>query len=418
LVKDTTALPCGHRFCNSCWKTYVEMKINEGQSRRVTCMGFKCESMADEVIVGKFISGALKKKYKQSIAESFVEDNKNAKWCPGKHCGRCVIVSIPPTTPLEVKCNCGEEFCFACSAEHHLPCSCDMLKKWLKKCEDDSETSNWLNSNTKDCPKCSKPIEKNGGCNHMSCPCGHHFCWVCSGDFDYKTYSHSCGRYQEDDSTESARKSLEKYLHYYNHWKAHSDSRKLEKDTRESIKEKVHAMITARPNSGAIEAQWMEQGVEVLFNCRKALQYSYAFGYYLFDESTSDRPKGVRKFQGAQKKIAQTLFEDNQQELENTTEKLSHLLEREMEDMFDEHVKKDIMGVSVLADRRLLALFDVIRAELLENENSIPRARSVLGSSSVSAMASMTSFGQATTTPLHKDEEEDIQMAIQLSLLQ
>jgi len=62
LVKDTTALPCGHRFCNSCWKTYVEMKINEGQSRRVTCMGFKCESMADEVIVGKFISGALKKK--------------------------------------------------------------------------------------------------------------------------------------------------------------------------------------------------------------------------------------------------------------------------------------------------------------------------------------------------------------------
>src|SRR5690348_2365825 len=110
-----------------------------------------------------------------------------------------------------------------------------MLKKWLKKCADDSETSNWISSNTKDCPKCNKPIEKNGGCNHMSCPCGHHFCWVCSGDFDHKTYNHSCGRYKDEDGKESARKSLERYLHYYNHWKAHSDSRKLEAQTRDVV---------------------------------------------------------------------------------------------------------------------------------------------------------------------------------------
>lgn len=27
------------------------------------------------------------------------------------------------------------------------------------------------------CPRCSVPIEKNRGCNHMSCRCGHHFDW-------------------------------------------------------------------------------------------------------------------------------------------------------------------------------------------------------------------------------------------------
>ena len=27
-------------------------------------------------------------------------------------------------------------------------------RMWLKKCEDDSETANWINANTKDCPKC------------------------------------------------------------------------------------------------------------------------------------------------------------------------------------------------------------------------------------------------------------------------
>lgn len=30
------------------------------------------------------------------------------------------------------------------------------------------------------CPKCGVPIEKNDGCNHMSCPqCNHYWCWVC-----------------------------------------------------------------------------------------------------------------------------------------------------------------------------------------------------------------------------------------------
>jgi len=30
------------------------------------------------------------------------------------------------------------------------------------------------------CPKCSVPIEKNEGCNHMRCPqCDYYWCWVC-----------------------------------------------------------------------------------------------------------------------------------------------------------------------------------------------------------------------------------------------
>ena len=29
------------------------------------------------------------------------------------------------------------------------------------------------------CPRCSTLIEKDGGCRHMTCRCGHQFCWIC-----------------------------------------------------------------------------------------------------------------------------------------------------------------------------------------------------------------------------------------------
>lgn len=45
-------------------------------------------------------------------------------------------------------------------------------KQWKQKCQDDSETHNWMTANTKACPKCSKPVEKAGGCNLVVCRCG------------------------------------------------------------------------------------------------------------------------------------------------------------------------------------------------------------------------------------------------------
>lgn len=64
---------------------------------------------------------------------------------------------------LQVECVCGHQFCFACCEVQHSPCTCDMLRDWMQRMRDGSETSSWLSANTKPCPKCSKPVEKNGG---------------------------------------------------------------------------------------------------------------------------------------------------------------------------------------------------------------------------------------------------------------
>lgn len=50
-------------------------------------------------------------------------------------------------------------------------------------------TSLWKNWRSKHCPRCEVLIEKNGGCQHMTCyKCKHEFCWQCLAD--YTNYKH------------------------------------------------------------------------------------------------------------------------------------------------------------------------------------------------------------------------------------
>ena len=99
---------------------------------------------------------------------------------------------------LTATCSAGHSACFSCGLESHQPVSCRLLRLWTAKCQDESETNNWVLANTKQCPKvgliftssynfsyncvtkCQASIEKNGGCNHMICgTCKASFCWSC-----------------------------------------------------------------------------------------------------------------------------------------------------------------------------------------------------------------------------------------------
>ena len=47
--------------------------------------------------------------------------------------------------------------------------------------------------NTKPCPTCHYPIEKDGGCVHMSCSrCRTAFCWDCGRPYVNTEYYHTC----------------------------------------------------------------------------------------------------------------------------------------------------------------------------------------------------------------------------------
>ena len=154
---EMASLECCHIFCIDCWRYYLTMKImNEGIGQTIPCPA-KCDILVDDKTVLNVIKNpAIRRKYQHLITKSFVEYNRNMRWCPGINCTKAIKVSYCDVAM--VTCSCQTSFCFQCGQSWHEPIKCKWLKKWQKKCQDDSETSNWIAANTKECPQCHAVI--------------------------------------------------------------------------------------------------------------------------------------------------------------------------------------------------------------------------------------------------------------------
>ncbi|KAJ3703444.1 hypothetical protein LUZ61_007149 [Rhynchospora tenuis] len=371
LPDASTEMDCGHRFCNDCWTGHFIVKINEGLSRRIKCMAPKCNTICDESVIRALVSvdrPDLAEKFERFLLESYIEDNNTVKWCPSvPNCGNAIRVKGDAI--CEVECTCGMQFCFACLQEAHSPCSCVMWELWMKKCRDESETVNWITVNTKPCPKCHKPVDKNGGCNLVVCICGQAFCWLCGGPTGREhTWSsingHSCGRFTEDQTkrTESARKNLFRYMHYHNRYKAHIDSMKQESTLKETIQAKIAASEN-KDTSKIKDYSWVTNGLVRLFRSRRVLSYSYPFAYYMFgDELFKDEMTPMER------ELKQNLFEEQQQQLEFNIEKLSGDLETNFQDLSDEKIIETmgrVINYSAIVDGLCKKMYQCIENELL-----------------------------------------------------
>mmetsp|Transcript_18645 Transcript_18645/g.45859 ORF Transcript_18645/g.45859 Transcript_18645/m.45859 type:complete len:553 (-) Transcript_18645:95-1753(-) len=331
--KMTWSEPCGHVFCNDCWRRHLRVQIeDENQAARIPCAGEtvlpcgktgRCNIVVDENVVERLLAQgedkALLKKYRVRLLETYVNNNPHVKWCPGRDCTNAVrITNDFDLTGFMTHVECSDEpstahkWCFNCKEEPHVPAECSDVIKWKKKCQDDSETCNWLQANTKDCPKCKVSINKDGGCNHIHCKqCDHHFCWVCLGPFEHTTYQHTCNKFVQDESSiNSSRAALERYMHHFERFSNHLKSREFESQMRENALKKMEEMQLVG-NKTYMDVQFMKQATSQLIEARQILQWTYVVGFY--------EPAW----------LIRNIFELNQAELEGAVEKLSNMLEQE-----------------------------------------------------------------------------------------
>lgn len=170
--------------------------------------------------------------------DAYVRAMPALQYCPAPGCKMAIKLLVDPqSSPVTLICSCGHSFCelivssgdlnletsgSKCAQPSHRPVRCEVVEQWLNRegmllsllslhsGSEDEPDKLWMLSHTKPCPKCKAPIEKNLGCLHMllllqykiilavvcrTCPCGHHFCWLCLQPFVNHSSYYQCNKY-------------------------------------------------------------------------------------------------------------------------------------------------------------------------------------------------------------------------------
>ena len=165
---------CNHNnFCESCLHHYVIYKVKNFEE--VLCPQEDCKSPVDTK--GALFKGLpidIQRNFKK--AQNFFETAKdpNSKLCPRPSCEGVIRL----TSKQVMVCDeCASKYCSQCLLAAH-PGDCDQKEvEFFEK-----------NLHYRQCKRCRFIIEKNQGCNHITCRCGYQFCYVCGADWKAAHY--------------------------------------------------------------------------------------------------------------------------------------------------------------------------------------------------------------------------------------
>lgn len=333
-VGTKMAMPCGHEFCLDCWHDFCVNAIEQEGPSCVysTCPDACCTECLTEVEVETACPDHLQK-FQTFQLRNFVQSNTLTRWCPGVGCER--IACAPNASAMEQEGNvahcdgCCTSFCLICGEEPHAPSGCKDLALWNEKCRNESETANWILANTKSCPKCASRIEKNQGCNHITCQrCKHDFCWICLQEWSthgantggyYKCNKYDSGNSDTADQSDAAKakRELDRYLHYYKRFHAHSEAQTFAKKQLNETENRMVRLQESSENAKWSDVEFLKTANEQLVECRRVLKYTYVYAYYLNSSA----------------KMQKERFEHHQEMLEKFTENLSELSEKPLDQM-------------------------------------------------------------------------------------
>jgi len=354
-------MPCGCEFCMDCWHDYcVNAIAQEGPSCVYsTCPEATCTEILTEIEMEKAAPDHLQQ-FQTFQLRNFVESNTLTRWCPGVGCER--IACAPTALAMEQEGNvahcdgCCTSFCLICGEEPHAPTGCKDLARWNEKCRNESETANWILANTKSCPKCASRIEKNQGCNHITCQrCKHEFCWICSGDWASHGANtggyYRCNKYDPnngntDDTSDAAeaKRELDRYLHYYKRFHAHSEAQKFAKKQLKETESRMVLLQEASDNSKWTDVEFLKTANEQLVECRKVLKYTYVYAYYLNPSKLGQKDR----------------FEHHQEMLEKFTENLSEQSEKPLDKMD----RTDVVNQTRVVDRFMKNILKYVEEDM------------------------------------------------------
>ena len=201
---DFVTLACGHRACRGCLTRMLDTAIPTHSSATLFCPNRGClnaQGNRTALTMADFALFATLDRYASieeiMTNETFDRPDSGIKHCPTAGCQ--ARFPVEDNRPMLRQCDCGHRYCVQCLTEHRETTSCEIARAERGMSPEERANAEWTREHTKSCPNCHKNIEKNEGCNHMTCQrraggCGHEFCWLCLHQWDGTCNYYQCNR--------------------------------------------------------------------------------------------------------------------------------------------------------------------------------------------------------------------------------
>ncbi|CAH9070801.1 unnamed protein product [Cuscuta europaea] len=186
---------CNHSFCSACMAKYVTSQINQNIVK-VTCPHPNCPLEQNPKYLHPILPRKVIDKWNTAICESTILASQKT-YCPFKDCS---VLLVDDGREVVTRCecpSCHRLFCAQCRVPWHASVtSCEEYQRMKRRRYVDQDLDNKFFNLAKDmkwrkCPYCNMFVQRDGGCEHMACRCGGHFCYYCGKNW---TSGHMCSR--------------------------------------------------------------------------------------------------------------------------------------------------------------------------------------------------------------------------------
>ncbi|KAL3325287.1 hypothetical protein AABB24_039066, partial [Solanum stoloniferum] len=198
---------CRHRYCVSCMKQHVEVKLLHGIVPK--CPHAECNSDLKLDSCSNFLTPKLIDIMKQRIKEASIPVTEKV-YCPYPKCSALMskseVLEYSKGSFLGAerlgirKCTkCNGLFCVNCKVPWHCNIACDEYRKRNPNPPEDRKLKTLAETNLwRQCVKCNHMIELAAGCYHITCRCGYEFCYTCGAPWMDKKATCSCKLWDEE----------------------------------------------------------------------------------------------------------------------------------------------------------------------------------------------------------------------------
>ncbi|KAF2275942.1 uncharacterized protein EI97DRAFT_419629 [Westerdykella ornata] len=184
-----TSAACTHEpeVCGECYDQSINAQLDDKAWDNVGCPTEGCDVVLQHADIHEIATQATQTRYDEACLQSVLAADPDFRHCQRPDCNSGQIHENGTDGPI-FRCQaCGFRLCVIHNVPWHEDETCEHYDLRVKGRENEEQLQakaslKVIDETTKKCPGegCSWPIEKNGGCNHMTCefPC-YRFCWLC-----------------------------------------------------------------------------------------------------------------------------------------------------------------------------------------------------------------------------------------------